>query len=85
MEDMSRNDLLTKIQEVEFACLDLNLYLDTHPRDQKALMDFNMLATEAYKLRKLYEARYGPLTNFGFSLAKYPFNWLNDPWPWEYQ
>ncbi|SHJ95156.1 spore coat protein CotJB [Tepidibacter formicigenes] len=83
MENMDREELLRKIQEVEFACIDFNLYLDTHPNDEKALRDYNTLANEAMKLRKIYEINYGPLTNFGFSLTQYPFAWLNEPWPWE--
>lgn len=80
-----RNDLLRKIREVEFACLDLNLFLDTHPKDQKALMDYNMLSDQLSKLIQLYECEYGPLLNFGFSPSQYPFKWINDPWPWEIQ
>lgn len=83
--EINRKDLLTKIQEVEFAALDFNLYLDTHPEDQKALRDYNIFTQEAMKLRKLYEINYGPLTNFGFSLSQYPWAWVNDPWPWESQ
>lgn len=75
--------LLRQIMEVEFACLDLNLYLDTHPTEQKALMDYNTFSTQLRGLINMYECQYGMLLNFGFSLSKYPWAWLNDPWPWE--
>lgn len=85
MNKLNRHDLLRKIQEVEFAALELNLYLDTHPNDQKALRDYNMFTSEAMKLRKIYEMNYGPLTNFSFALSQYPWAWVNEPWPWENQ
>lgn len=76
-------DLLKKMQELEFACIDLNLYLDTHPTDQRALMDYNTYAYQFAVVRSQYESLHGPLTNFGFSQGQYPWAWLQDPWPWE--
>ena len=31
-----QNEMLMKIKELDFAVVDLGLYLDTHPEDQKA-------------------------------------------------
>ncbi len=83
MKQMSQKDLLRKLQEVQFAAIELNLYLDNHPDDPNALRDYNMFANESEKLRKLYEMHHGPLTNFGFAPSQYPFAWVNEPWPWE--
>ncbi|SHH32070.1 spore coat protein CotJB [Tepidibacter thalassicus] len=80
---MKQEELLRKIQEVDFACLELNLYLDNNPNNQNALKDYNALANESMKLKKIYEMNFGPLTNFGSSLSQYPFAWINEPWPWE--
>lgn len=80
---MSRKDLLDKIREVEFVTLELNLYLDTHPTCEKAFADFNYYADKLMKLKMLYEKEYGPLLNFGFSQNKTPWQWANEPWPWE--
>ena len=83
MADMSRKELLQKIRELEFAGVELNLFLDNHPNDQKALMDFNTFSKELTACVKEYEMKYGPLMNFGFSPSAYPWQWVNEPWPWE--
>lgn len=82
-KEMSREDLLRKIQELEFAVIDLNLYLDTHPENQRALMDYNMFTSELIRLKRMYEMKYGPFTNFGYAPSQYPWRWIEDPWPWE--
>lgn len=79
----SRNDLLKKITEVEFAAVDLNLYLDNHPEDSIALERFNEISRDAAKLRKAYEMSFGPLLNFGYSQSNSPWAWTDDAWPWE--
>lgn len=79
----SRNELMRKIQELCFACLDMNLYLDNNPCDKNAITTFNSLCNQFLEARCLYENKYGPLTNFGFSPSKYPFRWVESPWPWE--
>ncbi len=78
-----RRELLRKIQELEFACIDLNLYLDTHPWDQRALAEFNAFASQLAMVKKQYESMYGPLSNFGQSFSQYPWQWIESPWPWE--
>jgi len=78
-----RNDLLRQIQEVEFALIDLNLYLDNYPENQQALVDYNMLTQKLMELKNMYEMQYGPLTNFGYAPSQYPWTWVNEPWPWE--
>lgn len=75
--------LLRTIQELEFALLELNLYLDTHPEDQNALAVFNDLASRFVTARSDYEARYGPLVNFGHSGPTASWVWIDEPWPWE--
>ncbi len=39
--DQDRLALLKKIGEARFTCVELNLYLDTHPDDAAARADFN--------------------------------------------
>ncbi|GAB6087357.1 spore coat protein CotJB [Alkaliphilus crotonatoxidans] len=78
-----RTTMLKQIQAVEFAALELNLYLNTHRDDQRALMEFNQQANHLAMLKQQYEMQYGPLLNFGFSQGGYFWNWLDSPWPWE--
>jgi len=76
--------LLDKIRAYEFAAVELNLFLDTHPGNQRAVNDFNAYAAQIAALKQQYERIYGPLINFGFgSGSKCPWQWINDPWPWD--
>lgn len=83
MDQMTREFMMRKIQELEFAAVELNLYLDNFPNHQKALMDYNMYTQQLIQLKKAYEMKYGPLTNFGTAPSQYPWAWINEPWPWE--
>ncbi len=77
----NRVRMLRKIQMVQFAVIDLNLYLNTHPRDRRALDEHNRLVAELDKLEEEYVQKYGILTAFSSSPA--PWQWIDDPWPWE--
>lgn len=77
--------MLLKIQELSFTLVDLNLFLDTHPDCQQALIDYNNLTQEILKLKHTYQMKYGPLTNFGHCPSKYPWQWVKGPWPWEFE
>ncbi|NLL70682.1 MAG: spore coat protein CotJB [Epulopiscium sp.] len=78
-----REKLLRQIQQLHFATVDLNLYLDTHPMCQQALMQYNRYTQELLQLRRMYEMKYGPLSNFGYAPSQYPWQWVTEPWPWE--
>jgi len=75
--------LLDKLRAYEFTALELNLYLNSHPDDKKALADYNSAARQVMAFRNEYERLYGPLMNFGFGYSQYPWQWINEPWPWE--
>ena len=78
--DQEQMALLKKIGEARFTCVELNLYLDTHPEDAAARADFN-----SYKLQALLETyanTYGPLMNFG-QCALDTGSYVRSPWPWE--
>ncbi|MGN7385265.1 CotJB protein [Chlamydia abortus] len=74
---------LRELQEVDFALVELSLYLDTHPGDQQALQQFNQLAQQRQKLANQFELEYGPLMQFGHSFSRYPWQWVESPWPWQ--
>lgn len=80
---MQKEKLMRQIQEIQFACLDLNLYLDTHPECKEAILYYNQLCLMLEKCKKMYEMQYGPLTNFGGGTSKYPWQWEQSPWPWD--
>ena len=77
------NTALAELRRLSFALVDLNLYLDTHPQCQQAITDYNAIYQKYWDLRSTYETQHGPLTNFGYAPATYPYRWINTPWPWE--
>ncbi|MCP3025828.1 spore coat protein CotJB [Halobacillus sp. A5] len=74
---------MEQIQQVDFALVELTLYLDTHPQDYNAIQQFNQLAVQSKQLKGQYEQQFGPLKQFGGSFSSYPWNWIDSPWPWQ--
>lgn len=79
---MNETCLMKKLQSYNFAAYDMLLYLDTHPKDKKALEMFRELVNKTKELRDEYEKEYGPLTPFS-SVNLDEFVWLDGPWPWQ--
>ena len=80
----NKHDILNKLMALDFIAVDLQLYLDTHPCDRNALMKYNSVVSQAHMLRQTYENMYGPLYSYR-SMSKYPWQWINEPWPWQYR
>ena len=80
---MNGNDLMLAIQEIEFFCIELQLFLDTHPGDQKAREAFLTYSHKLRELKKKYDAECGPLHNFGYSSSENGSWVYSQPWPWE--
>ena len=78
-----RLEMLKRVMELEFTAVDLNLFLDTHPNDRKALAYFEKIVVELRKATKVYEEKYGPLTYCGVTPNKNYWQWVEEPWPWE--
>jgi hypothetical protein len=78
-----KNDLMLKIQKYSFAAHELNLYLDVYPYDKQAIGLYNQYSESANKYTKEYEDKYGCIELN--SNEKYPWMWINSPWPWENQ
>lgn len=76
-----RKKLLHEVMAADFTLIDMNLYLNTHPYDQKAILLYNNYVTMARRLRDNYERNYGPITPAAYS--KCPWQWIEPPWPWE--
>ena len=78
--DYNREEMIKKIKELQFSIIELGLYLDTHPDDEKAICLHKEYANKYRKLTDQYQKIYGPLT------IMFPCNkwrWLEQPWPWE--
>ncbi|MEC9489143.1 MAG: spore coat protein CotJB [Halanaerobium sp.] len=77
----SCGDLLLEVQALTFAMIDLNLYLNTHPLDQRALQLHNQYVERYRIISRQYEEACGMLMPTETSC--FPWEWINEPWPWE--
>ena len=75
--------MMLEIQELCFALVDMNLYLDVHPDDKCMINLFNETLSKKKKLVNDYELKYGPITIDGRDLDKTPWAWNNVKSPWE--
>ncbi len=75
-----REEMMMQLRAYKFSIIELALYLDTHPDDEKALCLHREYAKKAKELADKYQKMFGPLT------IDYPckkWRWLEEPWPWE--
>lgn len=75
-----REEMLMNIKAYKFSIVELGLYLDTHPDDEKALCLHREYTKKLKDLEDNYQKMFGPLTIY------YPckkWRWLEEPWPWE--
>ncbi len=83
---VNKNELpvtpLSELQTLGFAIQELALYLDTHRDDMEALELYRTFQKMYEQGKKTYEKECGPLTHMSESEGGY--QWLDDPWPWEY-
>lgn len=82
--DMNKFELLKQITALDLVSIDLHLYLNTHPMDHEALMKYNSLVMQSQMLKQNYEKYFGMLSAHG-TCSPYPWQWINEPWPWEYE
>ena len=83
---MTRQQLQDQIKAFDFALIEMNLYLDTHPCDKEALQLTGVYRSKRDLLIETFERRFGP---WAITADKTPtdgekWTWVNDPWPWEY-
>ena len=78
----TRNEMMRSVMEADFAVYDVQLYLDTHPEDEKALSMYTDLVRRAQDAKRAYEAAYGPITADA-AAGKREWTWIRSPWPWE--
>lgn len=78
-----KNTLLKELSALHFSLIDLNLYLNTHPFDTKALALFTQYRQKYMELKEEYERMYGPLSAMN-GVQGNAWKWVLEPWPWEY-
>ena len=78
--NQTREEMIERIKSLNFAIIELGLYLDTHNDDEKALCLHRKYCKEYRELTDKYQKVYGPLT-IHFPCNKW--RWIEEPWPWE--
>lgn len=74
---------LSELQALGFAVQELALYLDTHRDDREALELYRGYQQMYDRCRAEFRKYHGPLNHMHPSDSE-SYDWLDDPWPWEY-
>ncbi len=75
-----------KIHALDFAIKEIELFLDTHPRDQKALHMLHEYRRRRKEEIAKYEAHFGKyIVTTDDVPATDCWEWIDSPWPWERQ
>lgn len=82
MNSSDRISMFRYIQELGFAIDDVVLFLDTHPKDEEALMYYEKYKKMYQDAAREYAKYYGPLVNENVNIEN-GWSWVRDPWPWE--
>lgn len=75
---------LGELQALGFAMHELGLYLDTHQYDEEAIALFNQYAELYENAVQQYEQNGGVLMQLR-SAQNGRYEWLDNPWPWDYK
>lgn len=80
---MEYGSTLRKLQEIQFALVELQLYLDMNPDDQRAVKQYKELTVQLVQQKQAYEKERGPVMQYGHSSTSDRWTWHKTPWPWE--
>ena len=78
---INRDNRLQRLRELEFALLETNLYLDTHPNSRKALDYYKMVKAARDIMYEDYVKNNGPM--FAADVRQDNWSWVDMPWPWQ--
>lgn len=74
---------LGELMALHFVCDELRLYLDTHSGDGEAFALLKNMLELTKEAHKRYVAKYGPVKFDDLEMSG-SYNWLDNPWPWNY-
>lgn len=76
-----RERLMRRISTVDFAIVELHLYLDTHPDSNEMARKLEEYENKSRMLREEYETKFGPISPQ--DLQGNQWAWISNPWPWD--
>lgn len=80
----SRRCLRERIAAYDFALIEMNLYLDTHPDDCEGMRMVSSYRDKREELIRVYETRFGPYVVTPAAVEGERWSWVDDPWPWDF-
>lgn len=75
---------LIELMAIDFVADELELYLDTHKDDSEAFAMYQTFLELKEEAHSRYVKQFGPIRQEDM-LGAQCYEWLNDPWPWDYQ
>lgn len=83
--EKTRKKLLYEIDQVSFAVVEMNEYLDTHPYEEEGIQYFKHLNEKRKKLMEEYAKRFEPLcmSDVDQTSCDKSWDWALTPFPWK--
>jgi spore coat protein JB len=81
-DETDSTQLLNELKALDYALVELSLFLDTHPNDENAIKQHNELAVKRHAARERLENHpedYSPLEASDSNDCR----WSLAPWPWQ--
>ena len=75
-------EMKEKLRKLEFAIVDVALYLNAYPKSDCALAYYHKLVEERECLYKQINEMCGPMTLYD-NQSKTAWKWTDGPWPWQ--
>ena len=85
---MSSNNIKAiqkRLQKISFALVEVVLYLDAYPNNEKAKKYYKELSEERDMLLKALEKAGMPMSATNVNVNGGEWSWVKGPWPWEYE
>jgi spore coat protein JB len=73
-----------ELMALGFAIKEINLYLDTHPKDKDAFDTLKSLNKLMQDGQEKFVRMFGPQTIMDITSGD-EYTWLNNPWPWDFK
>ena len=83
MQNSDQARMFHRIDVISFICIEMQLYLDTHPYEEDAIAYFNRNMQRLNQLKREYSRMYTPLTLAYADTDSQKWKWVLDPMPWE--
>lgn len=76
-----REMMLRRISSIDFAIVELHLYLDTHPNSEDVKRKLSEYEEKSRELVSEYEKKYGSIVSG--QTSGNGWDWISNPWPWD--